>query len=407
MIDLNTKTARLGLNSLALLGAVAALYLGRTIFIPTVIALLLAAMLWPMTVWLHRRLRFRWNFACFIVVGGLVLVILLMTVGLSLVIPKLLQTVPRADEVNKQLELYEKFRKRLESLSPVPLDETLFPRNPQSTDDIRAFHYITEALQKSLPQILLNVAVYGSSYLWQLILIMFILLFLLLEGRMLSRRVVEIFGPSLEVQTSARRVLADMAGQVRTYLVWRTIINVGVAVTVGVVYNWAGLAQPWTWAILTAVLFYIPYLGPIIAGVFPLVDAFVSSPSLMVPLGILVFYTVVTILEGYLVFPVVMGRSMELNATTVMLACLFWELVWGIVGLFLAMPLMAAIKAICYHVPGWRPWANLMSITEQGPDRPPLESSRPDLVLIDPAAEALPAEPGHAREAETSRAQGL
>src|ERR1051325_4290654 len=56
-----------------------------------------------------------------------------------------------------------------------------------------------------------------------------------------------------------------------------------------------------------------------------------------------------------------MGRSMELNATTVMLACLFWELVWGTLGLFLAMPLMAALKAICYHVPGWRPWANLMS----------------------------------------------
>src|ERR1700731_5306626 len=59
-----------------------------------------------------------------------------------------------------------------------------------------------------------------------------------------------------------------------------------------------------------------------------------------------------------------MGRSMELNATTVMLACLFWELVWGLPGLFLAMPLMAAIKAICAHVPGWRPWANLMSSSE-------------------------------------------
>jgi hypothetical protein len=72
---------------------------------------------------------------------------------------------------------------------------------------------------------------------------------------------------------------------------------------------------------------------------------------------------------------------MEMNATTVMLACLFWELVWGIVGLFLAMPLMAAIKAICFHVPGWRPWANLMSITELDPEPPPLENSRPDLEI--------------------------
>src|SRR5262249_18102950 len=71
--------------------------------------------------------------------------------------------------------------------------------------------------------------------------------------------------------------------------------------------------------------------------------------------------------EGYVLVPVVMGRNMELNATTVMLACLFWELVWGLPGLFLAMPVMAAIKAICAHVPGWRPWANLMSSNDAAP----------------------------------------
>jgi hypothetical protein len=73
------------------------------------------------------------------------------------------------------------------------------------------------------------------------------------------------------------------------------------------------------------------------------------------------FYLVVITLEGYVVFPVVMGRSLDLNATTVILACLFWELIWGLPGLFLAMPLMAGIKAICANVPDWQVWANLMS----------------------------------------------
>src|SRR5205807_9031887 len=109
------------------------------------------------------------------------------------------------------------------------------------------------------------------------------------------------------------------------------------------------------------ILWYVPYLGPILAGVPPVLDAFVSCESPWVPIGILAFYILFVTLEGYLVVPVVMGRSMELNATTVMLACLFWELVWGTSGLFLAMPLMAAIKTICLHVPDWQPWANLMS----------------------------------------------
>jgi hypothetical protein len=69
---------------------------------------------------------------------------------------------------------------------------------------------------------------------------------------------------------------------------------------------------------------------------------------------------VVTV-EGYLIVPLVMGRSMDLNATTVMIACLFWDLVWGFPGLFLAMPIMAGIRAICLHTPGLRAWAYLMS----------------------------------------------
>jgi len=47
-----------------------------------------------------------------------------------------------------------------------------------------------------------------------------------------------------------------------------------------------------------------------------------------------------------------------------LIACLFWYIIWGEIGLFLALPLMAGIKAICQNVPGWQPWANLMGSGE-------------------------------------------
>jgi AI-2 transport protein TqsA len=203
------------------------------------------------------------------------------------------------------------------------------------------------------------------------------LLFLLIDGRMLSRRVVEIFGPSQEAETMAWQTLTQMARAVRTFLVWRTVVNFGLGIVVGLTYQWVfKLSQPWTWALLTAVACYVPYLGPIVAGIPPLLDSFLYSPSPFYVVGVLVFYAGIITLEGYVLVPVVMGRSMELNATTVILACLFWELVWGLPGLFLAMPLMAAVKAICAHVPAWRPWANLMS-TEKG--EMALEKMRPAL----------------------------
>lgn len=357
------EATRWGLNLLALLGGAIALRLGETIFIPTVIAVLLAAMLWPSASWLHHRLHFRWGLACMIVISGLIVLNLLITLCFALSITKIVQNLPRPNDPIGQEQIYEAMRGRIERISPVPLDTNYLP---EKADDSRIFQYIRQTLEGPyVTNALLQVAYYGNNWLWHWILIMFIMLFLLLEGRMLSRRVVEIFGPSREAQSMAVDALKDMAHQVRTYLVWRTIVNFGLALLVGLVYYFLGLRQAWTWALLTAILCYIPYLGPIAAGVPPVIDAFISYESPMYAVGIIIFYIGIITLEGYVVVPVVMGRSMELNATTVMLACLFWELVWGTPGLFLAMPLMAAIKAVCYHVPGWRPWANLMGTSDE------------------------------------------
>lgn len=352
--------ARVGFNIVLMLAGVVALRLGQSVFIPTIIALLGAAVLGPAAGWIHRFFKIRWSIACLVVVVGLILVNLGLMLVFTLAITRMVQQVPTSDE--KIIDLYNGFRGKLKEVWPWPLDEDLFPPNPTQVSQIRAYQYLTDAVPKALPVI----ADYGGSLLWQSILILFILLFLLLEGRMLTRRVVEIFGPSEEVKSKTLAVLEDMARSVRTYLVWRTIINFGLAIVVGLVYQFAGLKQAWTWAVLLAILNYIPYLGPLIAGVPPFIDALLS----ITPVGaliIMIIYATVIILEGYLIVPLLMGRSMDLNATTVMLACLFWELVWGMMGLFLAMPIMAGVKAICFHVPGWRPWANLMSADDDDP----------------------------------------
>src|SRR5262249_60332353 len=121
--------------------------------------------------------------------------------------------------------------------------------------------------------------------------------------------------------------LAGMAEAIRTYLVWRTIVNLGLAIVLGAVYNAAGLKYWYLWALLVAVLSYVPYLGTIAAGIPPILDALLFVDPLTA-IGIGVFYTFVVTFEGYWIVPGVMGRSMDLNATTVLLSCRFWELIW-------------------------------------------------------------------------------
>jgi AI-2 transport protein TqsA len=361
LLDLDAAP-RWALYLLALLGGVIALHLGQSVIIPTIIALLLAAMLWPAVRWMQEWLRFSWPFACMLAVMGLVVLNILVSLGFFLAIPKLLQDLPDLRTENGQKEVYTRFRAQVGTL--IPLDEEYLPPDPKHS---RVFQYVRDTLEGPyIPEALLKTGGYGMMWIWEWMLVMFILLFMLIEGPMLSRRLVDVFGPSPDAKDKAVEALSEMARSVRTYLVWRTIVNFGLALAVGLIYEYVfHLKQPWTWAILTAVLFYVPYLGPLAAGVLPVLDAFFSV-SPLAALGVAVVYAAVITIEGYLLIPVVMGHSMRLNATTVMLACLFWNLMWGLPGLFLAMPLMAAIKAICTNVPAWRPWANLMSTSIGG-----------------------------------------
>jgi predicted PurR-regulated permease PerM len=351
----HTTTTRLGINVVLLLAGVVGLRLGQSVFIPLLIAMLLAAVLGPAAAWLNRVLKFPWPLASLTVAIGLVLLNLLLVSVFSVAATRMVQQLPSTQA--EIFQFYGKFRTNLENAWPWPLDEELFPKNPANIDQIRAYQYVSDAGRKFLPTLL----EYSSSWLWQWVIILFTLLFLLLEGRMLTRRVAEIFGPSPEIRARAGEVIADMGRSVRTYLVWRTIINFGLAIVIALVYQAAGLKLAWTWAILLAILNYIPYLGPVLAGIPPFLDAFWFTDP-VTTVVIFIIYTVIIITEGYLIVPLLMGRNMELNATTVMVACLFWELVWGMAGLFLAMPIMAGVKAICSHVPGWQPWANLMGI---------------------------------------------
>ena len=112
---------RWGLGLVVLLAAVFALYLAQVVIVPTVIALLLAAMLWPAVRWMHGSLRFTWTFSCILMVSVLVALNLFVSIGFGLSITKMLQDIPRPDNGEGQKEVYNKVRESLQQVSPVPL----------------------------------------------------------------------------------------------------------------------------------------------------------------------------------------------------------------------------------------------------------------------------------------------
>ncbi len=361
-MNLNLTTAsRIGLNLLAVLGIVVLLKLGASIFIPLVLAVLMASILFPGAKFLHNVVRLPWFFSSLIVLLASVALFLVVFISFALAIPRTIEGLPKSEEAWKTQ--YRKIQGNLTLFIPYKVDHWL----PADPDQSKVYSVAKEAFsENNVSQAVGRIALILLDNLWQCILIMFITLFLLLEGQMLSDKVRAIFGPSRHTQDRVTVAISQMAESIRTYLVWRTIVNLGLAIILGAVYNAAGLQYWYLWALTVAFFSYVPYLGTIAAGIPPVIDALLFLGP-MEAIGIAILYTGVVTLEGYIIVPWVMGRSMDLNATTVLLACLFWELIWGMAGLFLAMPLMAAIRAVCMQVEGWQGWGELMS---SGPAKP-------------------------------------
>jgi predicted PurR-regulated permease PerM len=380
MINLDSSpTTRWAIHFLALVAVVVVLMYGRVMLIPVVIALMLTSALWPPVRHLTEHWRFPRTLASLTVILGVVGVILLALAWSGLMVQAIILELPPAgswfpaeapmtppDEGTTGEEPaapvvgtpspYQRLQTRVAEISPW-LAHELFPPDPRQS-------LIYQNIAPALDQEGRRAPEYIKTVSEQTLFILFLTLFLLIEGDFLMRKTAELFGPSQGPDSKAAiTALKNMAKQVRSYLIWRTVINVYMGIALGLIYQFVlGMHYPWLWAILAAVLAYVPYIGPAVAFVPTFFDALLSPGGIAAAIAVLIIYSLILLAEGYIVFPLVIGRSMEMNATTVLLGCLFWGLVWGYIGLFLAMPLMGGIKAICQSVPGWEPWANLMGM---------------------------------------------
>ena len=81
----------------------------------------------------------------------------------------------------------------------------------------------------------------------------------------------------------------------------------------------------------------------------------------MVGLGLLAALTVIQFTIGQVIDPLLLGRALRLSSFGIIISLAFWAAVWGIPGMFLAVPIMVAVMIVCSHVVGLRPIAVLLS----------------------------------------------
>jgi predicted PurR-regulated permease PerM len=193
-----------------------------------------------------------------------------------------------------------------------------------------------------------------------LVLTLILLYFLLAYDGVFAAKLVKIL-PTLADKKRAVAILNDIETQISRYLFTVTIINLCLGCAVGTTVGILGLRNPLMWGALVAALNFVPYLGALTGILCMTIGAVLSFDSFGFALIFPAVYLAFGTLEGNFITPWVMGRSLTLNPVLILLSIAFWGWMWGIVGIILAVPILAAFKIFCAHVEQMAPLAEFLS----------------------------------------------
>ncbi len=164
-----------------------------------------------------------------------------------------------------------------------------------------------------------------------------------------------------EKALQVRRIIASIMHRVNRYLVVKTAVSAVTASAVWAIFRFSGLELAGAVALLTFILNFIPSVGSIIATVITAILAFVLSGDTTLTLLVAVACTLVQFIIGNVLDPMLLGQTLRLSSFGIILSLAFWGAVWGVPGMFLAVPIMVALMIVCAHIPWLRPVAVLLS----------------------------------------------
>ncbi len=159
---------------------------------------------------------------------------------------------------------------------------------------------------------------------------------------------------------AALRVVENIAVLSRKWIRGVFIVMLFVAILDSIGFLVLGLEYAILMGVTAALLNVIPYLGPWLGALVPLVIALLTKDSAMFVLGVVAVIAFTQFLDNNFITPKVVGSSVSINALTSMIALIAWGSIWGFMGLILAIPVTGMIKLVFDEIPALEPWGYLL-----------------------------------------------
>jgi predicted PurR-regulated permease PerM len=180
-------------------------------------------------------------------------------------------------------------------------------------------------------------------------LVIVVVVFMLLERDELRDRFIRLVGANDINRTT--QVIEDAGTRVGTYLLIQLLVNVIYAVPIGIGLMLIGVPNAVLWGMLTLVLRFVPYIGPILAAIFPLFLAFAVSPDWSMVIWTGALFLTVELISSNVVEPWLYGSRTGVSPLAVIISAIFWTFVWGPLGLVLSTPLTVCLVVVGRYIP--------------------------------------------------------
>lgn len=185
-------------------------------------------------------------------------------------------------------------------------------------------------------------------------------MFLLIEQRYFNIKFDALF-PDADRRERVRAVIDHIQQQIRHYLFLKTLVSAATGILSYLVLRWVAVDYAAFWAFLIFLLNYIPTVGSLLGVAFPTVLALVQFDTFTPFVVLATALGAVQFVIGNILEPRLMGTSLNLSPLVVILSLALWGQLWGVVGMFLSVPLTVITMIILGHFPATRPVAVALS----------------------------------------------
>jgi predicted PurR-regulated permease PerM len=306
------------------------LYFGKILFIPLSFSLLISFILYPVCKWVEKKGASK----ILSIFGSLFALLFLLAAIVYLVFL----------QINEFSHEWLPFRaKLLETVNQLSL--IIAERFGISTDEQFTFfkNYINNSGVQTF-SVLRSALYYLSESIFYILIIPVLSGLILYHRNILANALYQIFPENKK--EAVYEILVEtintyynfFKGMLLVYLIVGILNSIGLAII--------GIPHPFLFGFIAAILTFIPYVGILVSSLLPIAISWITFNSIWYPLGVILVFSIVQILEAYVIFPFAVGSSLKINTLVIIVMITIGGILWGAAGMILFIPFTSIVKLI-------------------------------------------------------------